>query len=243
MPTSSWAAGIEEPAEVARNQLAHHGWAVLRGLPLLSHGQADEDRIMELVSMFGTPSTRDGGRTMWPVTPRTNRGDATFSVRSGAASLHTDSQYRRNPEDVVCLFVVRPAADGGHTLLLRTADAVAAVEQHPRGRQILKTLVEPRWAWKTPDVFPAEPSFQAAVLAEDGRIRWRFDNLAPTLDAQQILAAAVFQACIETTTTVRQLRLGSGDLVIVDNRHTLHGRTSFQDPRRLLLRVRLWAHR
>jgi alpha-ketoglutarate-dependent taurine dioxygenase len=36
------------------------------------------------------------------------------------------------------------------------------------------------------------------------------------------------------------LDLRAGDLIVVDNRRVLHGRTWFDDSRRLLLRVRLW---
>ncbi|HZN70678.1 MAG TPA: TauD/TfdA family dioxygenase [Micromonosporaceae bacterium] len=233
---------MKTAVEAAKEDLAVRGWAVLRGLPFISGRHVDEDRVVELASMFGAPSTREGERAVWPVTPRTSRSDATFSVRAGKAGLHTDAQYRQDPEDLVGLFVVRPAADGGHTRLLRAADAVTAVERHPRGQQVLRTLAEPRWSWTTPEVFTAEAPFRAAVLSGGRCVRWRADNLAPTLDADQVTAAAVFEECTETADSVAELRLGPADFVVIDNYRTLHARTAFRDTRRLLLRIRLWAH-
>lgn len=224
----------------ARSELAKKGWAVLRPARFMVGGEPDEDAVVEIASWFGVPSRRDADRAVWRVAPVTSRPDATFSQRTGEAGLHTDAQYRRRPEDVVCLFVVRPALAGGATRLLTVADAAAAVRRHPRGRELLEALARPAWSWETPEVFEAETGFRAAVMPGDGTIRWRADNLAASLSAEQLRVAAVFEACIETAPEVVELPLDAGDVLLLDNRTTLHGRTDFSDPRRLLLRVRLW---
>lgn len=227
----------------AKAELARHGWTVLRGLSFLAGGPPDPDRVLEVAAEFGTPSARDGGRAAWSVAAMTDRPGATFSVRTGEAQLHTDAQYHRHPEDLVCLFCVRPAAKGGHTRVLTAADALAAVQRHPRARQVRAALAQPRWWWQAPEVFHAESGHLSAVLPGDGTIRWRADNLGPRLPVDQLRAAAVFEACVESAPGIVELRLAAGDLVVLDNQRALHGRTAFWDRRRLLFRVRLWARR
>jgi alpha-ketoglutarate-dependent taurine dioxygenase len=225
----------------AKAELARSGWTVLRGLPFLAGGRPDPDRVLEVAAAFGTPSARDGNRPVWPVAAATDRPGATFSLRAGEARLHTDAQYHRRPEDLVCLFCVRPAAAGGHTRVLHAADAVAAVRRHPRARQVLLELARPQWSWVAPEVFQAESGHRSAILPGDGTIRWRGDNLRSGLSVDQVRAAAAFEACVEAASGVVEVRLGAGDLVVLDNRRTMHGRTAFWDRCRLLLRVRLWA--
>jgi len=224
----------------ARAALARQGWAVLRGAPFLTGGQPDLEAALRIASRFGSPSTRDGGRAVWPVAVTTERPGATFSIRAGEAGLHTDAQYRRMPEDLVCLFAVRPAASGGVTRLLRAAEARAALLRHSKGEWALEVLARPRWSWQAPEIFEAEPPFHAPVLPGDGTVRWRIDTLAPGLTAEQVLAAAVFEASIEAAPEVVEVALDTGDVAVIDNHRTLHGRTDFSDSRRLLLRVRLW---
>jgi alpha-ketoglutarate-dependent taurine dioxygenase len=227
----------------ARRALRSQGWAVLRGLRLPDGSVPDEPTALEVASHFGEPSDRDGGQVVWRVTPASRDAAATFSVRAGGAGLHTDAQYHAVPEDLVCLFGVRPAADGGLTQLLSACDAVTAVARHRDGARLLALLADAVWRWNPPGVFAADgrsPAPLAAVLPTDGTIRWRADNLDAGLQDACLRAADAVSRCLENAPEVVTLRLGSGDAVIIDNQRTLHGRTSFADPCRLLLRVRLW---
>ncbi|WP_433537316.1 TauD/TfdA family dioxygenase [Micromonospora sp. CA-249363] len=218
-------------------QLPAAGYLVLRDLPLLTErGEVDADGILRLALAVGSPSARDGGRALWPVTPRAGDPESTFSVRAGAAALHTDAQYRPDPEDLVLLFVVRPARDGGDTLLLAATDAEAAVAR----ASDLRALRAARWSWSVPAQFAAQPPFRAPVLPGDGTIRWRRDNLV-ACDRREHEVAERFAAAIAASEEIVQLRLAAGDAVIFDNRRMLHGRTAFTDPRRLLYRVRVRA--
>ncbi|WP_436761471.1 TauD/TfdA family dioxygenase [Streptosporangium sp. V21-05] len=228
----------------AAQSLDLRGWAVLRGQDFTSGHGADHAAVTDIARRFGTPSARDAGQAVWEVRPRPGRGHGTFSERAGPAPFHTDAQYRARPEDLVCLFVVRPAADGGATLLLGRADAEAGLGRRPHGDLVAAALRRPRWAWTVPEAFrsaPGETSPPAAVLPGDGTLRWRADNLAPRLDPFQRWAAAEFAACLRTAPGSRRIRHAPGGVIIVDNRRVLHARNPFQDPRRLVLRVRLWA--
>src|ERR1039457_3809389 len=111
----------------AAEALRDRGWAMLRDLPFIVDGHADERAVLSIATVCGLPSSRDGGRPVWPVRPAPSGRGTTFSSRAGSAGVHTDAQYRRVPEEFICLFVVRAASSGGLTRLLAAADAAAAI--------------------------------------------------------------------------------------------------------------------
>ncbi|WP_066375121.1 TauD/TfdA family dioxygenase [Herbidospora mongoliensis] len=220
----------------AEDRLATRGWVVVRGSwDVPTHAQA-----LRFAARFGRPSSRDGGRPVWEVRPRPLGG--TFSQRSGPVPLHTDAQYHPDPEDVVCLFAVRPAVDGGHSLLLSADQALTALRRHPEGARAEAALRRPQWSWTTPAVFsenPGRSSPPAPVFAGE-TLRWRPDNLVPVPESSWRAAASVFTDVLVRVEPV-EVRLAPGDVLLVDNHRTLHGRTSFADLQRLMFRIRLWS--
>jgi Taurine catabolism dioxygenase TauD, TfdA family len=233
----------------ARAELADQGWTLIPRAPFLRAGRPEEQAVLDLAAEFGVPSARDGGRAVWPVAPAADGRGCTFSSRVGRAGFHTDAQYRAEPEDYMCLFGVRPAADGGRTGLLRYDAAIEALMRRPDGSELLAAMRRPVWRWRIPACFAAggredgavPPAFSppAAVLPGTGRIRWRRDNLDPRCDVPPGAAARIDRA-FETAPGRVRLRLGAGDLLVVDNHRVMHARTAFADPDRFLLRVRLW---
>uniref|UniRef100_UPI00157C9FD3 TauD/TfdA family dioxygenase n=1 Tax=Herbidospora sakaeratensis TaxID=564415 RepID=UPI00157C9FD3 len=158
----------------AADGLATRGWAVVRGAwDVPTHAQA-----LRFAALFGRPSARDGGRAVWEVRPRPPGG--TFSQRGGPVPLHTDAQYHPDPEDLVCLFAVRPAADGGDSLLLPASGALAALRARPDGARAEAALRRPRWAWRIPAVFAAGRAAPPAPVLSGDTVRWRPDNLVPS---------------------------------------------------------------
>ncbi|WP_194911417.1 TauD/TfdA family dioxygenase [Catenulispora rubra] len=240
----------------ARRELRDQGWTVVRKLPFLVDGRVrvsgvgvgeEVDRsavlALALAAEFGRPSRRDGGAAVWPVQPAADGNGSTFSVTAGEAGLHTDSQYHANPEPLVCMFAVRPAEDGGHTRLLTAADAASALAKEPDSSNLLHALAAPVWQWRVPREFAAGDrtvSPASAVLPGDGTIRWRADNVVWRHGGPAPQLVARVAHALDTAPEVRTFPLEAGDALILDNRRVLHGRTSFADPRRLLLRVRLW---
>ncbi|MFI6498164.1 TauD/TfdA family dioxygenase [Nonomuraea typhae] len=228
----------------AKHDLARQGWAVLRTGRRFADGDTiDEKAVLDLAGRFGVPSSRDGGREIWPVRPTRTDPAATLSERAGAAGFHTDAAYRPDPEPVICMFVIRPAADGGRTLLLGATAVAAELRRHALGARLLDTLAAPEWRWRVPEVFggaPAGLSPPAAVLPGDGTIRWRADNLAG-LTCEQRRVASWFARLLKVLPQTVTLDHRPGDVIIIDNHRTMHARAWFRDPRRLLLRVRLWA--
>ncbi|MFI6324087.1 TauD/TfdA family dioxygenase [Nonomuraea sp. NPDC050556] len=225
--------------ERVRAELKQQGWGLARGVPFMKEGRPVPSEVLALAARFGRPSTRDGGRAVWPVRPSLGDPAATFSLRAGPAAFHTDAQYHRDPEPLVCLFVVRPARDGGDSMLLSAraaadrAEALSAVNR--------RLLSEPCWFWRPPAPYEhTAPAWRAPVFAGDGTVRWRADTLAPDLPRQVLQAGRAFAACLQDAdaTTIEQR---AGDLLLIDNHRALHARTGFTDRGRLLLRVRLWT--
>ncbi|GAB3408136.1 Fe(II)-2OG oxygenase family protein [Flindersiella endophytica] len=240
-PTHTGKTGYNLPPECL-HELALQGWTVAHDLPFLDNGQPDQQAVLEISRLFGEPSTRDGGKAVWPVRPVTSQADATFSVRDGEAALHTDSQYHDEPEDLICMFAVRPATDGGTSCVLPVEAAITSVLDHPNGPAILERLVQPGWSWQVPAVFGGNAtSTPTRVLRGDGSIRWRADNLAATPGADGMRVAGQFAECLASAPDTAYVHLEPGDLMVLDNRRVLHGRTAFTDRHRLMLRVRLRA--
>ncbi|MBO3750635.1 TauD/TfdA family dioxygenase [Streptosporangiaceae bacterium NEAU-GS5] len=234
----------------ARDELAERGWTVIQeavtGAPDGMDGMegVDSAAVLDLASRFGTPSSRDSGALVWEVRPREGMEGGTFSEVAGAIPFHTDAQYRAVPEALVALFVVRPARDGGHTRLLTARSAFEALAREPYGEEIRAELKRPRWRWVVPESFrePDTPPLSppAAVIESGDTVRWRPDNLVAP-DEQGGEGAARFASCLAHAPGAVELDHHAGDLIVLDNRRVLHARGAFRDPRRLLLRIRLWA--
>ncbi|GAA1937297.1 TauD/TfdA family dioxygenase [Amycolatopsis minnesotensis] len=216
-----------------RQCVASAGYAVVRQCGFTDGVTVDEARVRRLLAPLGRLSERDGGVAVWPVRPVTGRPGATFSVRSGAALLHTDAAYRAHPEDLVALLCVRPASDGGVSELLHHQDARVALSP-----EIAAELGQPQWTWQPPDEFGGSATESLAVLAPD-RVRWRRDNLVAA--AALLPVADAWQAHLQAASGLRRVTLGTDDLLVFSNHRVLHGRTAFTDPGRFLLRVRLWG--
>ena len=195
--------------------------------------------LERFASRFGALSLRDGGVAAWPVKPR--KAEGTFSERAGEARFHTDSQYHATPEPFFLLACDTPARDGGENLLL-TRDDVVEIARDALGSDGVRRLREPVWSWVIPEVFQvpgcSNVSPPAPVLAEDGTIRWRIDNLVTQSTDDLALAHALADA-LDASRRRTTLKLESGQMLLCDNWRVLHARATFSDPDRLLYRIRL----
>lgn len=226
----------------ALSEVARNGWCLLRQPGFLRGRDYDAEEVLRSAHRFGVPSERDGGVAVWPVTPRSSDERATFSVRAGPAELHTDAQYHDRPEDLVALYCVRPASDGGASVVLDFTAAIRALRRSPRTRLVESHLRSPIWRFRVPEQFGTGTNSTGVPVIEGETIRWRRNNLAwvePGESVARTVADEVSQL-LEQSPERRILDLGPGHVLLIDNRRTLHGRTAFCDVDRLLLRVRLW---
>jgi hypothetical protein len=99
-----------------------------------------------------------------------------------------------------------------------------------------------------PDIFQkSRESFfiNAPIVFGNHKIRFRNDLIEKgfysneaTKDSSKVKAFQVLRQSIETSDHIKQISLGVGDVIIIDNHRVLHGRTAFQDNDRLLYRIR-----
>lgn len=143
------------------------------------------------------------------------------------------------------LFCVVPAdCGGGASRLLRASDVSGRLDDAAVLTEAdTERLHAEVWSWEVPEVFRTAPTHNAssshAVLGRGGTVRWRHDNLRPG-GPQRARTAQRFRDYVESHPDVVTVRLAAGDVLYCDNERVLHGRTAFQDPRRLLYRTRLW---
>ncbi len=217
---------------VARSSCEMRGFAVAK-LEFASHGD-----LVAFAHLAGRPSSRDGGTAVWCVRPRGSTGK--FSMKPGPADLHTDSTYHDRPEPFVLLYVERPAAQGGESLVLHVDDLRTDLDDFRATEDTEALLRAPIWKWKRPRAFGGGQTSGHTVLDGSG-IRWRRDNLV--LDGagdHQFRAARHLASVARNSRAVRKLRLDRGDALLIDNRCVLHGRRGFVDRARELYRIRFW---
>jgi hypothetical protein len=194
--------------------------------------------LLAFAHRVGRPSSRDGGKAMWCVCPSGSTG--TFSMSTGPADLHTDSTYHDRPEPFVFLYVERPAAQGGESLVLHVDDMRTDLDDSQAVEDTESLLRAPIWRWQRPAALGGGPTAAHRVLDEGG-VRWRWDTLVMdgAGDAQCQAARRVASAATRSR-AVRTLRLDRGDGLLIDNRRVLHGRRGFVDTSRRLHRIRFW---
>jgi hypothetical protein len=169
------------------------------------------------------------------VTPKTDPGALVLSQQIGAFALHTDTACLPQPVDWVGLLGVTPAAASRTTSLTLHVDRV--VERlSPRDVDV---LCESRFRVSTGD-----SELRVSILEPSSRggydIRYRADVLdwgtSLGLDASAHGALRRLEQVV-TSSLPAGFSLDKGDLLILDNRKVLHGRTAV-DGRRLVKRVR-----
>jgi len=257
--------GIRSPqptrqkGDTLRDILDHgRGYVILKNFPVVGRPESDISADLEaLVSRLGTVTTHGASRqTIWRIAPRPNLGHVpTFSEADGEAPFHTDNSWVREPEQYFALLVIRPADDGGESLLCPVPELLRDFAQTRQGPAALRTLSKCQFPFAMPVVFRSDaegaakvtPVLTAPVVMSPSSLRYRYDVLQAGFRARPDLATAesvhVVEAFNDFLVGVRHnapsTLLERGDLLIANNYTLLHARTDFTDPRRLLLRARI----
>lgn len=230
------------------------GCIVLRGLGI----ESDAPELAQLTSIavstaFGEPTRTDKhlAQIAWPVRfdPHASTRK-TFSQTMGEARFHTDSQYCDNPERFFGLFCINADLEGkGTNYLIPGAAIVERISQE--NHENLIALRQP-YPFRVPTVFTETRDDATIELAwapiisgeNDEIIRYRLDTLTDGVQITQKLSNAQLAAAIAFENTMADIppieyHLQPGEALIVDNHRMLHARTPYDDPNRLLYRVRM----
>lgn len=226
IPALTW-----PPPEGWRDLLGSHGVLCVRGLPC----DGDNASLRALGAALGEPSLRalsrhralieDGGVqrvTALAVPANDQYGKPLLSAGAEPFALHTDESFLTDPARYVLLHCWQADADGGKSLL---CDVRSLWQGADRLLQIALTHIRLGYPCGDYPLLDAAGQLRynrQECLVPPAVLRWadRFD---------QVLAAHA-----------RQLALGRGDLLIIDNRRVLHGRCGFSaHSGRLLKRLRI----
>jgi gamma-butyrobetaine dioxygenase len=220
-----------DPARQGRwlRRLARDGVAFLRGVP------CREGQILATCAAIGE-------------VPRTNYG-LLFDVRAVPTpenlaytdlglGLHTDNPYRDPVPGFQALHVLEASPDGGDTLL---ADGLALAEHlertNPDAFATLTTTPVPfHYRSADADLCSEKPIIERAVDGTIRAVHYNNRSIAPLrLEAAAAepfyTAYRAFAALLRDPRYAVCLHLEDGDLMVFDNRRTLHGRTGFTSSR------------
>jgi hypothetical protein len=237
---------------------------VLRGLGL--SGLPEERRnavLYALTLMLGYPTSTDQrtGRVAWDVKARPDTGIdgrfVTFSERVGSADMHTDSSFYPMPEEQFILYVVNAAqCHGGHSTLIDADDIYTALHRTAEGATAFELLRTTPVPFRVPAVYAAgdetmefhvAPVFGPPVRAGDRfTMRWRYDAIKKGLAARPEMNSPALADAVEIMHRVAEQeaprfmeQLPTDTLMLADNHRMLHGRTTYTDERRHLIRIRM----
>lgn len=244
--------------QTLRKKLDTVGYVVLKNYILKNEPiEQLKDRFEKLCLSIGETVGHDReGAIIWdiksdPPNSKQVNGVITYSQHNHEADLHTDSQYSVYPEDYFGLLTLRKAAcGGGISYLLSLADILTELKRTAEGRRVRKVLENTSFPFIVPAVFKQEqsdqPEFNFGPILQKNEIRFRVDTIKKALEydagicTQEQVAAFKFMVNLVRTTPYRkEFFLENGDLILINNKTMLHGRGSFTDYNRHLLRIRM----
>lgn len=161
-------------------------------------------------------------------------GATRLSRSAVAMEAHTDSTFAPRPHEVIALHFIRPAAEGGDTIVAPIDDILAVLDA--------ETVA---WLEKT--------SFQfnkiSAPVLDHGRIRFNWVQMEKSAGPSGISEADApildnLRDAVDRASITHQFRAEAGEIVLINNRRALHSRTAFSPGSdRLMMRYRFNSDR
>ncbi|HTQ00628.1 MAG TPA: TauD/TfdA family dioxygenase, partial [Casimicrobiaceae bacterium] len=210
-------------------RLVQEGIAFLSGVP------STERAILDAVAPMGFVIDTNYGR-VFDVKSVPQPENLAYSDRG--LGLHTDNPYRDPVPGFQALHCLIASNDGGENLF---ADGFAIAE-HLRVTEpavfatLTRTPVLFRYRSKDAELFSEKPLIQLSTRGEVRAVHYNNRSIAP-LELAPAELGAFYAAYRRFAQLLREPRfqmhtkLRDGDLVVFDNRRTLHGRTGFSSAR------------
>jgi alpha-ketoglutarate-dependent taurine dioxygenase len=227
-------------------------------LHLQSFSEVDRSKLLYAFSLsigYPTPTDTRKGKILWDVKHRKlpTGSFVTYSEHNHYADLHSDSAFSLYPEKYFLLYTIRAARCGGGESLVCDGRAVKdylfTSEEGREVYEILSTVKFPFWVPSTFNNLEKAGStkvYFSNIFSEEPLIRFRLDSLKkgfelnPHLETPEVLnAVKVFLDALECKVGIEKYYMPDDALVICNNHRMIHGRTSFQDRDRHLIRVRI----
>ena len=228
------------------------GFVAIDGLPFhLCRRPLADYLYLSLAAHLGQFTVHSNSQNViWDITPRSCIGNRklTFSELNSEAPLHIDSAFRSQPEKYFGLFALQSAQQGGDSIMIKSEELIQFLNSSFLGKQCLKIL-QKEFPFEVPPAFIGANKSNmilAPIVADNPLIRFRLDTieaglkLYPELATKDRLwALEYFNNVLRVYPNKFQFKLGSGNIIFINNHKVLHGRTAFVGSDRLLLRVRI----
>lgn len=236
-----------------RNHLNVNGLLVLQNVDIDGEIESSKQFMVELCSTVGSliehnPREKD---FVWEIRPRLSRSSLkTFSEHNDKAPLHTDSQYRNHPERFIALLTLRQAScGGGYTELVDFRKVLQDLEKTASGSEVIQFISNERFPIAVPTIFQnhlEQQYIRQTLISESPLIRYRYDTLKAGLSLLDKSKVSLYEknlafldAAIQLSPHRFRFLSSPNEVIFLDNHRFLHGRSSFIDPDRLLLRTRM----
>lgn len=204
--------------------------------------------ISAMLGRLMEPYQQPWSKVVRDIRPRDDRGHGGRVLNE---FLHTDGTDWPTPNDYTCLYCVHPDPHGGGQSRLLCVDSFLETLHGAPHRELLEQLDEQPLPWKVAPSLGGEIHWAPAISISGRQMRWlRATNLIAARESAEPLPAALpqlletFEAAIEAASVQLRINLNAGDMLLVDNRRALHGRTAIRFPEtspRHLLRVKVAA--
>lgn len=236
-----------------RKYINVHGFLILQNVGVSHNVETSKLLLTQICSSIGTLVPHNSGKKdfVWEIKPQLSTSCLkTFSEHNKYAPLHTDSQYRNQPEKIMALMTVRQAnCGGGHTELVDFKKILQELKRSKSGSNLIDFISNEKFPIAIPSIFqePHEPKYIMSKLVSDcPLIRYRYDTLKAGLSMIEDNRLEVFNEKLDLLDSFIQssphrvhfLSLPN-EITFLDNHRFLHGRSSFTDLNRLLLRTRM----
>ncbi|RCS26014.1 hypothetical protein DUT90_09555 [Polaribacter sp. WD7] len=235
--------------------LVEVGYIIIKNFKVDTSNLEDcRTKFLAISKQIGTPIPHDAnGTIIWDIKSNATSKSLikTYSEHSHEAELHTDSQYSEYPEDYFGLLTLKKAnCGGGISYVLTLNDILSELRTLPNGKEIETILRETNFPFIVPNVFKKSKNknheFNFGPILRDKEIRFRVDTFEKALDydstlctEEQLLAYRALKKIILETNKTKKFYLEDRDLIFLNNKTLLHGRSMFTDEQRHLLRIRL----
>jgi gamma-butyrobetaine dioxygenase len=221
-------------AEVVADTEARRAWladAGRLGFALLAGVPAEDGEVTRVAELFGHVRVTNYGR-LFDV--RSVVDPANLAYTSLALGAHTDNPYRRPVPTLQLLHCLQSTARGGFSTLVDGFRIAAVIrEQDPAAFALLTTVpVRYRYADAEADLEAEAPVIELDARGEPDAVRFNTRSARPPAEPAALVqrwyaAYRTFAAALADPRFAIEVRMRPGDLVLMDNRRVLHGRTGY----------------
>lgn len=222
-----------------RERLALHRQLIASGVAIIRDGPRQPDGVLSFAGLFGEVAQSAYG-AVFDLTPGNAVGTAGTTLRG--VPPHSDEAFVYSPPGIEILACIRPAEDGGDSILVDGFGIATKLRQAYPGSFEMLANWNHHFVRLHDGKLDQRASAPVIALDDDGEIsgiRLHTRASAPLDLPESVMEdylTAYHRLCALMMSAENQVRLqlDSGDAIVFDNHRALHARGEFSDRRRHL---------